>query len=98
MRVGGSRSVPAAYFASPCWPPEAICPTLEVSGQLVLLSEVEFYLSEGVFEPTRTLELGRRLLVDGQAQGYETMRIATDLPWDQPTALDPELWEIYEAR
>ena len=73
-------------------------PTLEVSGQLVILSEVEFYLRDGVFEPQRTLELGWRLLQDGQAQGYDTMRIATDLPWEAPTSIDPEVWEIYEEQ
>ena len=83
MRLGGAGGL-CRLFRESLTAAGADLPTLEVSGQLIVLSHVEFYLSEGVFEPTRTLELGRRLLVDGQAQGYETMRMASDLPWDEP--------------
>jgi len=72
--------------------------TLEVSGQLVILSEIEFYLKDGLFEPSRTLELGRRLRLDGQAHGYSTMRITTDMPADEHLGIDPETWELYEAQ
>jgi len=73
-------------------------PTLEASGQLVTISEVEFYLQDGMFEPTRSLQLMRTLLADGVAQGYETMRLTTDIPWTHERRLDPEVWEEYEVR
>jgi hypothetical protein len=73
-------------------------PTLEASGQLVIISEVEFYLEEGMFEPTRSLQLMRTLLADGIAQGYDTMRLVTDIPWTHERRLDPETWEAYEVR
>jgi len=73
-------------------------PTLEASGQLLLLSDVEFYLRNGVFEPARTLALARTLLADGQRQGYDTMRITSDISWSHAHRLDPEIWEQYEIQ
>ena len=73
-------------------------PTLEASGQLVLISDVDFYLQDGLFEPTRSLQLLRTLLADGIAQGYGTMRLATDIPWTYERRLDPEVWEMYEVQ
>lgn len=73
-------------------------PTLEASGQLIFISDVDFYLEEGLFEPTRSLQLMRTLLSDGLAQGYPTMRVATDIPWNYERRLDPEIWEEYEVR
>ena len=71
-------------------------PTLEASGQLIVLSDIEFYLKDGLFEPTRTLQLGSTLLEDGQRQGYPTMRIAADISWLRDRPMDGELWEQYE--
>jgi hypothetical protein len=72
-------------------------PTLEASGQLVLISDVEFYLRDGIFVPERTLELGRVLLEDGQRSGYPTMRIAADVSWLGTRAVDGEQWEQWES-
>ncbi len=72
--------------------------TLEASGQLLIISEVEFYLRGGVFEADRTMELLRRLLDDSRREGYSTMRVASDVSWLCHTDLDPELWERFEAR
>jgi hypothetical protein len=73
-------------------------PTLEASGQLVVLSDVAFYLQDGVFEPERTIALGLTLLADGQRQGYSTMRITSDISWSHAYRLDPEVWEQYELQ
>ena len=72
--------------------------TLEASGQLLIISEVEFYLQDGIFEPERTLDLLRTLLQDNQREGYGTMRVASDVSWLREGRLDPELWESFEAR
>lgn len=56
-------------------------PSLETSGQLVILPDVDFYLRGGSFEPGRTLELAMLLLEDGQRQGYPAMRVAADVSW-----------------
>lgn len=71
-------------------------PTLEASGQLVILTDVEFYLKDGLFVPERTLALAAALLEDGQRHGYHEMRIAGDPSWLQEGALDFEAWEAYE--
>ncbi len=72
--------------------------TLEASGQLLIISEVEFYLQDGIFEPERTLDLLRTLLQDNQREGYATMRVASDVSWLREGRPDPELWESFEAR
>ena len=77
---------------------EADLPTLEASGQLLVVSDVEFYLKKGLFEPDRTMDLLRALLEDGQRQGYETMRMATDMSWLMSGRADLEVWEEYEGR
>lgn len=71
-------------------------PTLEASGQLLLLADVDYYLKEGLFQPKRTMELLRTLQRDGQAQGYPTMRITGDVSW-LVQRVDAELWETWEA-
>jgi hypothetical protein len=72
--------------------------TLEGSNQLVIISDVDFYLREGLFEPERTMDLLRTLLADGQREGYATMRMATDVLWLRDHHVDPDLWEQFEAR
>jgi len=72
--------------------------TLEASGQLLIISEVEFYLQDGIFEPERTLDLLGTLLQDNQREGYATMRVASDVSWLREGRPDPELWESFEAR
>lgn len=54
-------------------------PTLDVSSQLVILPDVEFYLQGGILDPDRTIELGLTLLEDGQRSGYSAMRITSDV-------------------
>ena len=73
--------------------------TLEASSQLVVVSEIEFYLESGLFEPERTIDLLRTLLADGQEHGYPTMRLATDVSWlRHGERIDPDLWEQFEYR
>ncbi len=72
--------------------------TLEASGQLVLISEADFYLRGGVFEPERTLDLMSSLLEEGRGQGYETTRAATDVSWLSASSVSAELWAEYEIR
>ena len=73
-------------------------PTLEASGQLLIFSEVDFYLEEGLFEPNRTMDLIATLLVDGQRQGYATMRIGNDVSWLREGRIDPARWERFEGQ
>jgi len=73
-------------------------PTLEASNQLVIVSEVDFYLQDGLFEPERTLDLMHLMLDDGRRQGYASMRMATDLSWLRRGRLDLDTWESYEMR
>jgi hypothetical protein len=71
-------------------------PTLEASGQLIIISDIEFYLKDGLFEPGRSIDLMRSLLEDGRHHGYTTMRLTSDIPWTHERPLDPALWEKYE--
>jgi hypothetical protein len=73
-------------------------PTLEASGQLLLLSEVDFYLREGVFDPDRTLDLLQALLENNQREGYPTMRLATDVSWLCCGRIEAQAWENFESR
>ncbi len=73
-------------------------PTLEASGQLIILPEIDFYLLDGIFEPERTIELGLILLQNGKKNGYATMRITSDLSWLKGGAVDGERWESYERQ
>ncbi len=72
--------------------------TLEASSQLLLLSEVDFYLHDGIFEPERTLELLQTLMEDNRREGYTTMRVATDVSWLCCGLLEAEVWEEFETR
>jgi len=71
-------------------------PTLEASGQLVIVNEIGFYVLDGLFRPDRTLALGRTLLLDGQRKGYPTMRIAAEASWLPDYCVDVATWEGYE--
>ena len=73
-------------------------PTLEASGQLLLLEQVEFYLQDGIFEPERIVALLSSLLEDSRQEGYSTMRVAADVSWLQKEPVDPTAWEILESR
>jgi hypothetical protein len=73
-------------------------PTLEASSQLVIISEVEFYLQKGVFEPNRTMDLVGTLLEDGDREGYRTMRIANDVSWLREDRISAETWERFESQ
>ncbi len=72
-------------------------PTLEASGQLVVLPVTDYYLRDGLFEPQRTMELLLTLLQDGQRQGYRTMRVTGDVSWLVSERTDPEVWEQWET-
>jgi hypothetical protein len=71
--------------------------TLEASGQLVIISDLAFYLQDGLFEPKRTMDLLRALLDDGRRLGYDTMRITTDMSWLRGNRVDPDVWEEFES-
>ena len=71
-------------------------PTLEASGQLAIISDIDFYLRDGLFLPERTLELGLTLLEDGRRHGYSGMRVAADLSWLGGGPPNVDLWEKYE--
>ena len=72
--------------------------TLEASGQFVIVSDVEFYLKDNMFEPERTMQLLNAFLEEGQKHGYDTMRIATDMSWLRGSRLDPHVWEAFESK
>ncbi len=72
--------------------------TLEASSQLVIISEVEYYLNSNLFEPGRTMDLLRTLMADGQENGYPTMRLATDVSWLRDGRIDLDTWEEFEYR
>jgi hypothetical protein len=73
-------------------------PTLEASGQLIIISDVEFYLRDGLFDPDRTLELGLALLEDGQRCGWTAMRVAGEASFLRTGLIDVALWERYEEQ
>jgi len=73
-------------------------PTLEASGQLLIISRVDFYLHEGMFDPDRCLELLNTLREDSRRDGYSTMRIVCDASWLRQDHIDPELWESFQLR
>jgi hypothetical protein len=73
-------------------------PTLEASGQLFVVSDIEFYLEGGVFDPDRMMELLTTLLEDGQRQGYGAMRVAADVSGIEPSKVDRGLWYQYESQ
>lgn len=70
--------------------------TLESSSQLLIISDVDFYLQDNLFRPDRTMDLLRSLLEDGQRQGYATMRVATDVSWLRGHRMNPDIWEDFE--
>jgi hypothetical protein len=72
--------------------------TLEASNQLLVLSELDFYLQGGVFEPDRTLDLLAALAKDNEREGYRTMRVANDVSWLTAGRVDVRLWEDFEGR
>lgn len=71
-------------------------PTLEASGQLVLISDLDFYLRDGLFLPDRTLDLILTLMEDGQRRGYSSMRVTCDHSWLAGGPVNVDLWEKYE--
>jgi hypothetical protein len=73
-------------------------PTLEASSQLIIISEVEFYLEEGMFEPARTLELIATMLRENQREGYPETRMTSDVSWLPRRRLDPDLWLSFESQ
>jgi len=73
-------------------------PTLETSNQLLIISEIDFYLREGVFDPNRTIDLIGTLLEDNQREGYAVMRLANDVSWLSQGRVDTDVWESFEAR
>lgn len=72
--------------------------TLEASSQLLVISEIDFYLKGGVFEQDRTIDLLRALLQDNQREGYSSMRIANDVSWLREDRIDTLAWEGFEAK
>jgi hypothetical protein len=73
-------------------------PTLEASGQLIIIPDVGFYLQDGLFVPARTLALGRALLEDGRRQGWEAMRITGEASFLRDRQVDVNRWESSERQ
>jgi hypothetical protein len=71
-------------------------PTLEASGQLLIIPDVGYYLNDGIFEPERTLELGLTLYEDSLRAGYTGIRATGDISWLASDPVDLDLWERYE--
>jgi hypothetical protein len=71
-------------------------PTLEASGQLIVIPDVDYYLTEGVFDPDRTLELAETLYEDSVKHGYTGIRATGDCSWAADGPVDLERWEQYE--
>ncbi len=71
-------------------------PTLEASGQLIIISDIDFYLHDGLFDPDRTLELGLALLEDGRRDGWRAMRLTGEVSFLRDRPMDIGLWESYE--
>lgn len=96
--VWASPPTPAERFRKAMGAAGCDLVTLEASGQLIVISDIEFYLQDGLFEPSRTLALGRTLVEDGRRQGYPATRIAADVSWVHDRPMDAHLWEQYEHR
>ncbi len=73
-------------------------PTLEASGQLLFIPEIDFYLRGGAFDINRNLALLHTLLRENRRDGYLTMRFAGDLSYLQRGTLALDQWEEYESR
>lgn len=73
-------------------------PTLEASGQLIIIPDIDFYLRDGFFDPDRTLKLGLALFEDGRRDGWEAMRITGEASFLRDRAVDVERWESYEEQ
>lgn len=73
-------------------------PTLEASGQLIIIPDIEFYLQDGLFVPARILALGRALLEDGRREGWGAMRIAGEASLLRDRQVDVHLWESYQKQ
>jgi hypothetical protein len=73
-------------------------PTLEASGQLLILPEIGFYLHNGLFDAERSLDLLYTLLQDNRRDGYTTMRFCGDLSYLETGVVDLDAWEAYESR
>lgn len=74
-------------------------PSLEASGQLLIISDIDFYLNEGVFDPDRTIGLISTLLQDNEREGYSTMRLGVDVSHHLSSErVDPDAWERFERQ
>jgi hypothetical protein len=73
-------------------------PTLEASGQLLVVCDIDFYLRDNLFDPDRVMALVHTLVEDGQRSGYGAMRLATDMTWLRGYRMDPDRWEEFEGK
>jgi hypothetical protein len=71
--------------------------TLEASSQLLIISDIDFYLEGDLFNPARGLDLLRAILADNEREGYMGTRIAAEASWLGEDRVDPDRWEEYEA-
>jgi hypothetical protein len=71
-------------------------PSLEASGQLLIIPDVDYYLQGGIFEPERTLQLAQTLYEDSMREGYSGIRATGDVSWLTGEPVDLDLWERYE--
>jgi hypothetical protein len=72
--------------------------SLEASGQLLIISEVDFYLQDGLFEPDRTLALVHTILEENEREGWPAMRMASDVSWLGRGRVDPDQWLAFESQ
>ena len=94
--VWASPEPAAAAFREELMKAGADLPTLEASGQLIIIPAVDYYLHDGVFEPEKTLELAELLYEDSVRSGYTGIRATGDVSWLEGDPVDLELWEGYE--
>jgi hypothetical protein len=71
--------------------------TLEASGQLVILPAMDYYLTDGVFDMEKTLELALTLYEDSVRAGYAGIRATGDASWLGKDQVQLETWERYES-
>ena len=71
-------------------------PTLEASGQLLILPGMDHYLSNGLFEPKKVIDLTMTLYDDSVKAGYLGIRATGDASWLSERPVDIDVWDEYE--
>ncbi|MBN1459701.1 MAG: MEDS domain-containing protein [Armatimonadetes bacterium] len=71
--------------------------TLEASDQLLILPATDYYLTDGIFDADRTLELALTVYEDSIRAGYAGIRATGDVSWLSERPVELEAWERYES-